>query len=182
MIVTDNKLIDNSYDISPHYLLYDCLDINYFGQDYSLIYTDINSLNINGRNIENEYEIIISDKYRNHLNKYIDIKINGDIYKFLVVGTFEDTNLINDKYIYISKDTLNYLYNKYNGNTYNYIFLVRGYDDLNSSIDLLRKNGYSSSVISNNYSTLIYNYTAAVYGIIFFVCLLLVSVLLLLLG
>lgn len=181
IIVTDKKAIDNSYDINDHYLLYDCIDINYFGRDYSLIYTDIPSYGIDGRNIENDYEIIVSDRYRKHLNKYVYIKINGDIYKFLVVGTFDSNNLINDKYIYTSKSTLDKLHNKYNFDVYNYIFFVEGYTDLNRSIDILRMNGYSSSVISNSYSTLIYNYTAAKEGILLFVWLLLAVIIFLLL-
>lgn len=172
IIVTNDMLIDDSFNINDHYLLYDSLDINYFGRDYSLLYTDIPSFGIDGRNIENDFEIIVSDKYSEHLNKNIFIKINGDIYKFLVVGTFESNYIINDKYFYTSKSTLDKLHESYSFGKCNYIFLVTGYTDLNHSIDLLRMNGYSSSVISNRYSTLLYNYTASIDGIILFVWLL----------
>lgn len=172
IIVTNDMIIDESFNINDHYLLYDSLDINYFGRDYSLLYTDIPSFGIDGRNIENDFEIIVSDKYSKHLNKNIFIKINGDIYKFLVVGTFESNYIINDKYFYTSKSTLDKLHESYSFGKYNYIFLVTGYTDLNHSIDLLRMNGYSSSVISNRYSTLLYNYTASIDGIILFVWLL----------
>lgn len=172
IIVTNDMLIDDSFNINDHYLLYDSLDINYFGRDYSLLYTDIPSFGIDGRNIENDFEIIVSDKYSEHLNKNIFIKINGDIYKFLVVGTFESNYIINDKYFYTSKSTLDKLHESYSFGKYNYIFLVTGYTDLNHSIDILRINGYSSRVISNSYSTLVYNYTASIDGIILFVWLL----------
>ena len=181
IIVTNDKLIDDSYDINDHYLLYDCININYFGHDYSLVYTDIPSYGINGRNIENDYEIIVSDRYRKHLNKYVYIKINGDIYKFLVVGTFESNDIITDRYFYTGKSTLDKLYKKYNFEVYNYIFLVEGYDDLNRSLDTLSMNGYTSRVISNRYSTLIYNYTASKEGILLFVWLLLAVIIFLLL-
>lgn len=172
IIVTNDMIIDDSFNINDHYLLYDSLDINYFGRDYSLLYTDIHSFGIDGRNIENDFEIIVSDKYSEHLNKNIFIKINGDIYKFLVVGTFESNYIINDKYFYTSKSTLDKLHESYSFGKYNYIFLVTGYTDLNHSIDILRINGYSSRVISNSYSTLVYNYTASIDGIILFVWLL----------
>ena len=145
-------------------------------QFYTYSYVCVETSNWNEKtdfiNIENDFEIIVSDKYSKHLNKNIFIKINGDIYKFLVVGTFESNYIINDKYFYTSKSTLDKLHESYSFGKYNYIFLVTGYTDLNHSIDILRINGYSSRVISNSYSTLVYNYTASIDGIILFVWLL----------
>ena len=150
--VISDKLITSDYTLySPYYLSYEDIEVSIFDKDFTFTYSLLPSYKIyNGRDIENDFEILLTNKYSNLIGKKIPLFIEGDIYYFLVVGTYFNMNPFYDNHIYMKESSLSYLYSIYEPDYYNYTFIFDGYTDMNIDIDYLKENGYSTTILYTN--------------------------------
>jgi len=162
IIVNSDRKIDDNNDLDiDYYLLYEDFCISFNNHNFYLSDKFFSSNIILGRNVENSFEILLSSKNKDLLNKRIILKINNNKYKFLVVGIYQENYVINSNYIFTTGDTLDILYDFNAMDNYKYIFVVDNYSMLNFSIDSLVKYGYDLSIYDNedlfklnNYNTL----------------------------
>ena len=118
---------------------------------------------IAGRIYKNKNEIILYQKYRPLLNKFICFKIGENIYRFRVVGIYKSNYLVNDDFFYTNVTTLKSIYNNFHiHNNYYYHFIIDDLKKLNDNLDILNLDGYDVAIVNDknyrkasNYQTIV---------------------------
>lgn len=159
IIIISNKKITDNYKLNvKYYLLYDDVNVGFNNVSFYLLNDYFLSFDIiDGRSIENDFEMLVPEIYKGLLNKRVVIKINNINYVFLIVGIYKNNNFVNNRYFYTDERTLDIL-SEYSFGEYRYVFMVDNYDTLNKNIDLLRRDGYNLSISNNDTLVNINNY------------------------
>ncbi len=147
--VSSNHLIENVELKSDYYPVYKDVIVDWNGISLRINHINFRSQDIvKGRDVKNEYEVVLSKKYLPLLNSNIDLVLNAKHYYFKVVGIHDD--VLNEEFGQVTSDMLLSLHKSSRDITdYRYVFIVDDYDELNSNIDILKKNGYDLNIIDN---------------------------------
>lgn len=143
---------DSNLDIN-YYLLYDDIIIDDITAKYNINYNPFGQYEIvMGRDILNDFEILVSSKYKELLNRNIFIKIDDETYYFKVVGIYHSDGFKTDNNLYINERTRNIIRQR-NLNLkypYHYLFEVDDLKELNNNLDFLVNQGYEVYVGPSN--------------------------------
>lgn len=158
LVKSDSRLAMSYQDKIDYYYIYDKINFCFLNKTLYLKNDMFSKREIkSGRNIINDYELIVSDEYSFLLNKKILININNKLYEFLIVGTYEATNILDMKNVYTSGGTLESLYN-YSNNNFYYIFIISDYHKLNENLDFFSSLGHDVEIITTNMFDDLYSY------------------------
>ncbi len=143
---------DYNLDIN-YYLLYDDIIIDNITEKYNVKYDPFSQYEIvMGRDVRNDFEVLVSSKYKTLLNRNIFIKIDDETYYFKVVGIYHSDGFITDNNLYINEKTRNIIRQR-NFNSkypYHYLFEVDNLKELNNNLDLLVNHDYEIYVGPSN--------------------------------
>lgn len=173
--VYSDHLINEKYDLNhDYYLVYDDIPISNSNEKISMIFIE-NEINdfVHGQKPRNKFEIIVPQRYKFLLNKFININIHGNLQRFRVVGTCEFGNLF-----YTNLETMIEIYKMKNIKIeyYHYIFIVDDYLGLNEDLDILNENNYDVSIKNSNVSYRLSNYSTLVDFLILLKCFMLMGI------
>lgn len=158
LVKSDSRLAMSYQDKIDYYYIYDKINFCFLNKTLYLKNDMFSKREIkSGRNIINDYELIVSDEYSFLLNKKILININNKLHEFFIVGTYEATNIIDMKNVYTSGETLEGLYN-YSNNNFYYIFIISDYHKLNENLDFFSSLGHDVEIITTNMFDDLYSY------------------------
>jgi len=158
LIKSTSRLSMDYQDEIDYYYLYDKINFNFSNKTYYLINDTFSKLKVKfGRNVINDYEIVVDDKNRSLINKKILLNINDKIHEFLVVGTYESSNIFESRNVYTNESTLESLYN-YSLDEFYYIFISDEYPLLNEDLDLFSSLGHEVEIVTTNMFDNFYTY------------------------
>lgn len=158
LVKSDSRLAMSYQDKIDYYYIYDKINFCFLNKTLYLKNDMFSKREIkSGRNIINDYELIVSDEYSFLLNKKILININNKLHEFFIVGTYEATNILDMKNVYTSGGTLESLYN-YSNNNFYYIFIISDYHKLNENLDFFSSLGHDVEIITTNMFDDLYSY------------------------
>ncbi len=165
--VASNKIIDEKYELTAEYYLihkdYKIVSDRFkFFMNYLFIEDDDIVI---GRNVESDFEVVLSKKYEYLFDEKIPVKINDKFYVFKVVGIFDDFALT-DNYVGVNFSTLE-LFNNSDDGVYFYMFIVNKYKQINDSLDILELANYDVVVKLNDNSMRLSNYTSFLDALVF---------------
>lgn len=158
LVESDSRLAMSYQDKIDYYYIYDKINFCFLNKTLYLKNDMFSKREIkSGRNIINDYELIVSDEYSFLLNKKVLININNKLHEFFIVGTYEATNILDMKNVYTSGETLESLYN-YSNNNFYYIFIISDYHKLNENLDFFSSLGHDVEIITTNMFDDLYSY------------------------
>lgn len=168
IVISDSKF-DIDYDLGiDYYLMYEDIEVDFYNSyNLSSLVFPLNI--IDGREIKNNFEILVSKEYKNLLNEKIVVKIRNNKYSFLVVGIYDDSYMINNNYIFSNLKTFDILYEDLNVSLYKYVFVTNDYNDINTKIDLLKSSGYRLTIYDNENLNKMNNYNVIIDVVILFI-------------
>ena len=158
LIKSTSRLPMNYQGEIDYYYMYDRIKFDFNNESYYLANDIFSEIKVNyGRNVENDFEILVDDKYRKFINKKILLNINNELYEFLIVGTYKSTNIYESKKFYVTGSTIDYFSN-YPKESYYYMFISDEYPLLNEDLDFFSRMGYEVEIIPTNMFDDFYTY------------------------
>lgn len=150
LIKSTSRLPMDYQDKIDYYYIYDKIEFSFNNESYYLANDIFSEIKVNhGRNVRNDFEILIDDKYRNFIGKKILLNINNELYDFLIVGTYKPSNSYESKKFYVTGTTIDY-FSIYPKDAYYYMFISDEYPLLNEDLDFFSLMGYEVEIITTN--------------------------------